>query len=129
MTSASSYGSAEAGSATSSAAYPYFTSPGADLYTAGTAAGYNSSSAVFSSKTLQPTRPRTKSRANAGKRSGCLGVNGDILSKELGNLDSLQKCVNAYYFCSLEIVSILNVQIGGGFYFIFLLKRAFDGIY
>ena len=81
MTSASSYGSAEAGSATSSAAYPYFTSPGADLYTAGSAAGYNSSSAVFSSKTLQPTRPRTKSRANAGKRSGCLGVNGDILSK------------------------------------------------
>ena len=78
MTSASSYGSAEAGSAT---AYPYFTSPGADLYTAGSAAGYNSSSAVFSSKTLQPTRPRTKSRANAGKRSGCLGVNGDILSK------------------------------------------------
>ena len=54
-------------SAASSAAYPYFTSPGADLYS-GTSAGYNSSSAVFSSKTLQPTRPRTKSRANAGKK-------------------------------------------------------------
>ena len=71
MTSTSSYQTAsEAGAAgghpvTSSPAYPYFTSPGADLYT-GTYAS-NTSSAVFSSKTLQPTRPRTKSRANAGK--------------------------------------------------------------
>ena len=65
-TGGSSYNPTEAGSVASSAAYPYFTSPGADLYS-GTA-GYNSSSAVFSSKTLQPTRPRTKSRANAGKR-------------------------------------------------------------
>ena len=63
MASSSSYAEASSTSA-SSAAYPYFTSPGADLYTG---SGYNSSSAVFSSKTLQPTRPRTKSRANAGK--------------------------------------------------------------
>ena len=65
MTSTSSYAEASSTSAASSAAYPYFTSPGADLYTG--SGGYNSSSAVFSSKTLQPTRPRTKSRANAGK--------------------------------------------------------------
>ena len=57
-----------ASAASASAAYPYFTSPGADLYSGTSVSGYNSSSAVFSSKTLQPTRPRTKSRANAGKR-------------------------------------------------------------
>ena len=66
-TGGSSYNPTEAGSVASSAAYPYFTSPGADLYSGTSVSGYNSSSAVFSSKTLQPTRPRTKSRANAGK--------------------------------------------------------------
>lgn len=57
----------------SGTAYPYFTSPGVDLYSgysATSAASHNGSSSstgVFSSKTLQPSRPRSKSRANAGK--------------------------------------------------------------
>ena len=55
-------------SSSSSTAYPYFTSPGADLYSGSSpySAG-QSSTGVFNSRTLQPTRPRTKSRANAGK--------------------------------------------------------------
>ena len=55
-------------SSSSSTAYPYFTSPGADLYSG--SSPYSASTAstgVFNSRTLQPTRPRTKSRANAGK--------------------------------------------------------------
>ena len=55
-------------SSSSPTAYPYFTTPGADLYS-GSASPYSgqSSTGVFNSRTLQPTRPRTKSRANAGK--------------------------------------------------------------
>lgn len=51
-------------------AYPYFTSPGADLYSVSSPYSSNANSSttgVFSSRTLQPTRPRSKSRANAGK--------------------------------------------------------------
>ena len=52
----------------SSTAYPYFTSPGTDLYGSNSPYSANSSATgVFSSRTLQPTRPRSKSRANAGK--------------------------------------------------------------
>jgi hypothetical protein len=52
----------------SSSAYPYFTSPSSvdlssPLY------GSYSTTGVFSSKTLQPSRPRSKARANTGKRS------------------------------------------------------------
>ena len=55
-------------SSVSSTAYPYFTSPGADLYGSTSPYSANSSATgVFSSRTLQPTRPRSKSRANAGK--------------------------------------------------------------
>ena len=51
-----------------STAYPYFTSPGTDLYGSTSPYSANSSATgVFSSRTLQPTRPRSKSRANAGK--------------------------------------------------------------
>ena len=54
----------------SSTPYPYFTSPGADLYSSTSPYSTNSSATgVFSSRTLQPTRPRSKSRANAGKIS------------------------------------------------------------
>ena len=54
----------------SSTAYPYFTTPGTDLYASTSPYGSaNSSTGVFSSRTLQPTRPRSKSRANAGKIS------------------------------------------------------------
>ena len=58
---------------TSTPAYPYFTSPGVDLYATSAASSYgsnglsSSATGVFSSRTLQPTRPRSKSRANAGK--------------------------------------------------------------
>lgn len=68
-------------SSSSTTAYPYFTTPGADLYSVGSAAAAaaalpyasnngsvnSSATGVFSSRTLQPTRPRSKSRANAGK--------------------------------------------------------------
>lgn len=64
-----------------STAYPYFTSPGVDLYSGYSAAtsaasnnGTASSTGVFSSKTLQPSRPRSKSRANAGKTTVSLST-------------------------------------------------------
>ena len=59
----------------SSTPYPYFTSPGADLYSSTSPYSTNSSATgVFSSRTLQPTRPRSKSRANAGKISNILWI-------------------------------------------------------
>ena len=62
--------SAAAAEKMSSTAYPYFTTPGTDLYASTSPYGSaNSSTGVFSSRTLQPTRPRSKSRANAGKIS------------------------------------------------------------
>ena len=54
-------------SSSSPTAYPYFTSPGVDLYSGSSPYSGQSSTGVFNSRTLQPTRPRTKSRANAGK--------------------------------------------------------------
>ena len=55
---------AAAAAVSASTPYPYFTSPTADLYSG----SYGTSTGVFSSKTLQPSRPRNKSRANAGER-------------------------------------------------------------
>jgi hypothetical protein len=50
---------------TASTAYPYFTSPGVDLYSG----SYSAATGVYSSKTLQATRPRNKARSNAGKEA------------------------------------------------------------
>ena len=99
----------------STTAYPYFTTPGADLYSVGSAAvaaaaavggpyasnnGVNvnsSATGVFSSRTLQPTRPRSKSRANAGKiRTN----NQSLLTHNFG--DGTENTHTTHQVCTLE---------------------------
>ncbi len=54
-------------SSSSSTVYPYFAAPTASNELSNPLYGSYSTTGVFSAKTLQPARPRAKSRANAGK--------------------------------------------------------------